>query len=274
MSRLTSSLGAGAVGLLLAATMHPCHAGVITFDPADGYATGSGLGGQPAGGSPQWISGGQNLYTVASDGGTGGVAQSTANNPGQFVANTFTPDAAFLGGSDAASGLYDYSFSLRNDAESSPGADGGRAAHRIIIGGTVSAPAIRIDVLNNGRMRIQNAGSDSVLIANNNGNVIDLDGNSTNGVFVEVAGTINFSTQTFTLAFNGKSQSFNGSTDLTFDSSVTAGFGDVVFQQGGATESVIRQISIDDVSLNVVPEPGSMPLASLGLLALLRRTRR
>ena len=242
-------------------------AGVISFDPDDGYPLGTSLAGKPVGGSPQWAGDGS-LWTITSLGNGGGAAQSDATSPTAFGSTRFTRDAGFLGGSTDASGQYSYGFQIRNDA--APDSEDFAVAHRIYLAQGNGGTAIRINVFDNGRLQLA-TGSGTVNVVNGNGANFDLD--DAGGRFIDVSGVIDFDTDTYTLSFDGVQQTFNGSADLAFNAVGQTDFGQFNLQQGGSTDANARQISIDNLGA-AVPEPGSLALLSLGGLALLRRQSR
>ena len=234
------------------------HAGVITFDPADGYALGSSLVA-----SPDWAGNGA-LYSITSLGGGDGAAQSASTNQASFANNRFTPDAAFLGdtATDTAGRVYDFSFQLRNDAAGTDDSFG--VAHRIRIGGTDSAPIVQFQVFDNGVLQYSD-GSTSTSVNNVNGNRLDLD--DTTGRFLDVVGTLDFNTGTWDLSVDGVSQG----TGLAF-LNTPSDFGQVTLQWGPSSSTPdYRQITIDDLAIAAIPEPASLVLAAAGGLLLFRR---
>ncbi len=239
-------------------------AGVITFDPADGYTVGASLSGQPAVGSPKWEGNGS-LYTVAAVGADGGAAQSDPTSPSTFASVRYTPDAAFLGGSTDAAGQYSYGFQLRNDA--APDSQDFSVAHRIYIGQASGGTAIRINIFDNGRIELA-TGSGTVNVVNVNGANFDID--DATGRFIDVAGVIDFDTDTYTLSFDGVQQTANSSNSFAFNSVGQSTFGQFSFQQGGSGDANARQISIDNLGA-AIPEPGSMALLGLSGLLMFRR---
>jgi hypothetical protein len=250
---------ASLVAAVAAAT--PALAGVVTFDPADGYDLGTSLVAQS-----DWAGNGS-LYSITSLGGGNGAAQSAATNQANFANNRFTPSAAFLGTptTDTANTVYDFSLQLRNDQAATE--DGFGVAHRIRIGGTDSAPIIQFQVFDNGVLQYNDGGS-SVSVNNVNNARLDLD--DTTGRFLMIEGSIDFSDSTYDLTVDGVQQG----TDLALVNSPSQ-FGQVTLQWGPSNSSpAYRQISLDNLSLSgsVIPEPGS--LAAVGLLGLVGLRRR
>lgn len=229
-------------------------AGTITFDPADGYALGSSLVV-----SPDWAGSGT-LFFIESLGGGNGAAQSNAAPQGAFSNNRFTPDAAFLGAPDTntAGNLYDFSFELRNDAAGS--LDGFGLAHRIRIGGTDGAPMLSFEVFDNGRL--QHGGTN---VLNINSASLDID--DLGSRFITLEGVIDIDAGTYDLTVDGVTQ---GTFSLL---NTPSSFGQVTLQRHTTASDPVRQISIDNLSLALVPEPASMSLVGAGLLALARRRR-
>ncbi|MEM9883881.1 MAG: PEP-CTERM sorting domain-containing protein [Planctomycetota bacterium] len=260
----THTLAIAAASTLFVST---ASAGVITFDPADGFPLTTSLDGKPNTGSPQW-SGNGSLYTLVSRDGvstTDGAAQSDATSPATFAPIGFTPDAAFLGAaSTAATGQFEYGFELRNDT--TPNSEDFAVAHRIFIGQAGDGTAIRINIFDNGQVELA-IGGGTVRVQSPTAN-FDLD--DATGRYIPVAGVIDFDTSTYTLSFDGVQQTANGSADLPFNASGQTGFGSFVLQQGGSTDTNARQITIDNLSA-AVPEPASVVLLSLGALLLARR---
>ncbi|MEO0586080.1 MAG: PEP-CTERM sorting domain-containing protein [Planctomycetota bacterium] len=231
-------------------------AGVITFDPPE-YGLGTSLVA-----NPDWAGAGT-LTFVTSLGGGNGAAQSATTAEGAFSNNRFTPDAAFLGGDDTttAGKTFDFSFDIRFDEIGSN--DGFRLDHRIIIGGSDSAPVVAFDLFGNSRLQYRTA-SGATNAVNLNGNALNLD--DVGSRFITVEGTIDFDAGTYDLTIDGVEQGtglsiVNGATD----------FGQVVIQRRTGDAGAL-QFSIDNLEV-AVPEPGSLALASLGVLAMLRRTR-
>jgi len=229
-------------------------AGVITFDPADGYALGTSLVA-----NPDWAGNGA-LFSITSLGGGNGAAQSGTSPQGNFSNNRFTPDAAFLGTADTstAGNVYDFSFDLRNDAAGSE--DGFGLAHTIRIGGTDGSPIVSFEVFDNGRL--QHNGTN---VQNPNGFSLDLD--DVGARFITIAGSIDIDAGTYDLNVDNVAQG-------TFNNVNTPGtFGQVTLQRRSTASDPVRQISIDNLAI-AVPEPSSMVLFSLGLLAIGKRGSR
>ncbi|MEM6854604.1 MAG: PEP-CTERM sorting domain-containing protein [Planctomycetota bacterium] len=232
-------------------------AGVITFDPADGYALGSSLVA-----NSDWAGNGT-LYSITSLGGGNGAAQSAAVDQANFANNRFMPDAAFLGAADTSTAgmTYDYSFQLRNDNVAS--ADSFGVAHRIRIGGTDSAPIIQFQIFDNGVIQYNDGGT-SISVNNVNGNRLDLD--DIGSRFITIEGTIDFTAGTYDVTVDGVSQG----TGLSLVNNPTD-FGQVTLQWGSSSSAPdYRQISIDNLEI-AVPEPGSLGLLALGGAMMLRR---
>ncbi|MEM8494688.1 MAG: PEP-CTERM sorting domain-containing protein [Planctomycetota bacterium] len=239
-------------------------AGIITFDPADGYALGSSLVTGPG-----W-SGNGSLFSITSLSGGNGAAQSqNVNAP--FNENRFTPDAAFLGGSTAATGQYEYSFDLRSD--SAPASEDFSTAFILRIGQDVTGTtgdAIRLNIFDNGRMQLVSGGS-SINIAAASGNNFDLDDAA--GRFIPVEGVIDFDTNTYTMDFDGVTQTAaGGSVNIPFSSTGQDEFGRFLLAFGNSADDPHRGITIDNLSA-AVPEPGSLALFGLGGVAMLVRRR-
>ncbi|MEM1027014.1 MAG: PEP-CTERM sorting domain-containing protein [Planctomycetota bacterium] len=231
-------------------------AGIITFDPADGYALGTSLVV-----NPDWAGNGS-LYTITSLGGGNGAAQSVPTVTGSsFANNRFVPDAAFLGDTSTttAGKTYDFSFDIRFDAIGS--VDGFRLDHRIAIGGSDSAPMIAFDLFGNSRLQyLSSTGASNAV--NINGNSLNLD--DTGGRFITVEGTIDIDAGTYDLIIDGVSQGLGlGVLNTPTD------FGQVTLQWR-TNDAGALQYSLDNLSL-AIPEPGSFALLGVGGLALLRR---
>lgn len=260
MRRLFALLGAA-----VAATCS--HAGVVTFDDVDGYTPAISLSGQPG-----WAGAGGMWNVQTRDGSGNNLAQSA--NPigdGPFSNTRFTPDAAFLGGSTAAAGVFNYSFELRNDAAST--VDDFNSAHIIRLaddGG--DGTAIRFNVLNNGVLQLLGGGS-SANVVDGLGDRLDLD--DLTGQFITIEGVIDFTTGTYTAAVNGVPQEVAGSTTIGFFEGSQDDFGIVRLQRGGSTSAPsFRQISLDNITFTLVPEPSAalLCLGSLGGVVVRRRS--
>ncbi|MEM9753427.1 MAG: PEP-CTERM sorting domain-containing protein [Planctomycetota bacterium] len=246
----------GLVSASLIACAGPAAAGLITFDPADGYALGTSLVV-----NPDWAGNGS-LYSITSLGSGNGAAQSVPTVTGSaFANNRFSPDAAFLGDTDTttAGKTYDFSFDIRFDAIGS--VDGFRLDHRIAIGGTDGSPMVAFDLFGNSRLQYRTA-SGATNAVNINGNSLNLD--DTGGRFVTVEGTIDIDAGTYDLVIDGVSQGTGlGLINTPSD------FGQVTLQWR-TNDAGALQYSLDNLEI-AVPEPGSLALLGLGGLAMLRR---
>ncbi|QDU70548.1 PEP-CTERM sorting domain-containing protein [Mucisphaera calidilacus] len=238
-------------------------AGVITFDPADGYTLGSSLVVHP-----DWAGDGS-LYSVTSLGGGNGAAQSAATNQTNFANNRYTPDAGFLGTPDTttAGNVYDFSFQIRNDA--SLGSFDWGVAHRIRIGGSDSAPMIQFQIFDLGVVQYNNGGG-STSVTNINDARFDMD--DATGRFITVEGSIDIDAGTYDLSFDGVVQG----TGLGL-MNVPSDFGQITLQWGPSNLAPdYRQISLDNLAIDAVPvpEPASFGLGLLGMsIVALRRAR-
>lgn len=231
----------------------PASAGVITFDDSDGYNANTSLSGQPG-----WAGAG-GMWNVIGGSGGDNFAQST--NPigdGPFSNTRFTPTAAFLGGSTDATGLFNYSFELRNDGAST--VDDFNTAHLIILGNGSGGTAVRFNVLNNGRVEILHGGPTSRVL-NINGNQLDLD--DATGRFLTFEGVIDFDNGFYTVAVDGVSQvDGGGSGQFGLLSPGQTDFGIVQLQRGGSTSAPdFRQLSLDNIAIVRVPEPTAIVAA-------------
>ena len=246
---------------LVAAAAAPASAGVITFDTADGYNLGTSLVGQPSGGGPTWAGNGS-LYTITSRGGADGAAQSTTTANPAFANNRFVPDAAFLGDTDTSTAgkMYDFSFDLRFDQIGS--VDGFRLDHRINIGGSDGGPIVSFQLFGNSRLQYFN-GTGYSNAQNVNGASLNLDDVGSSR-FITVEGAIDIAAATYDLTIDGVQQG----TGLGLFSTPSE-FGQVTLQLR-TNDAGALQYSLDNVSI-AVPEPGTLALAGLGSLALLRR---
>ncbi len=250
------------VATLVAASFLPnAHAILIGFDAAEGYTPGA-LSGKPDAGT-QWSGSGAWLAVTAEGGNQ--VAQSPAADPANFINNVFQPTAADLGGTNAASGLYDYSFDLRSD--STPADQDFTTAAIIRIGGTSSQPALRLNISSNGRIQYFDGGTATNVVTASATN-FDLD--DVTGTFVTIFGTIDFDNSQYSLTVNGVSQG----TALAFNTTGQANFGAFEISAGNSTTTSYRQTSFDNVSLAAVPEPSTTAALLVGGIALVIFARR
>ncbi len=234
--------------LATATTLLACSssfAGLVTFDPADGYNLGTSLVTGPG-----WAGNG-NLYTITSRGGGNGAALSAAVDQPDFANNRFTPDAAFLGTAttDTAGNRYGFGFDLTSPQAATD--DGFGLAHRIRIGGTDGAPIVDFQIFDNGRLQYF-SGPGTGVTGNGFSNVVNENGfnlllDDLDGRYVDVGGTINFVTSMYDLVVDGVVQ---GSFPLL---NTPGQFGQVTFQWGTSTSSPdYRQISVDNLMIEAL----------------------
>jgi hypothetical protein len=197
----------------------------------------------------------------------------TSDNGSSFGSVRITPTAAALGGSDAASGSYDFSFGVRA-ASQQAGFTAFTPVADIRLGqDSTGDQAARFLLYSNGLIQVLGGGADFFVTTTGNpadsGSRFDLD-NSTDR-FVTIAGTLNYDTKQFTLSVDGTAQNngnalnFRSGTSATYDS-----FGAVWTE--GLNQAEYRAYQLDDISV-AVPEPGSLVLTSLGALLLASRRR-
>ncbi|MEM7682089.1 MAG: PEP-CTERM sorting domain-containing protein [Planctomycetota bacterium] len=252
MHRTQTQIWIGAVALAL--PVGAASAGTISFDPADGYALGTSLVV-----NPDWAGNG-GLFSITSLGGGNGAAQSSASPQGAFSNNRFVPGAAFLGTPDTSTAgqAYDFSFDLRNDSTGS--LDDFGLAHRLRLGGTDGSPMVSFEVFNNGRLQIGGTNAQNI-----NGASLDLD--DLGARFITIEGVIDIDAGTFDVDVDGVSQ---GTFSLL---NTPSSFGQVTFQRHTTSADPVRQVSVDNLSIEVVPEPASAALLGAGLLGVARRRR-
>ncbi len=249
---------------LLATSFLPsAHAILIGFESGEGYSVGA-LSGEPTTGT-QWS--GSGLWLGVVDDAGNQIAQTPASDPANFITNTFTPSAADLGGTNAASGIYNFSFDLRSDNNPGTSDFATSATIRIAGGDAASGTAIRLQIFDNGRL--QYFDGTSATNASNGSGSFDLD--DVTGFF-SISGAINFDTSQYSLTVNGVSQ---GST-IGFNSTTSTSFESFQVAAGNSGALNYRQLSFDNVSLAAVPEPstvGALVAGGLALLAFRRRRR-
>ncbi len=259
--KIPSLLALASSSLFLASS---AQAILIDFDAADGYDPGS-ISGEPSSGT-QWQGNGDWLAIVNESGNQ--LAQSPAADPANFSNNRFAPTAADLGGTNAAAGLYNFSFDLRSDSTPTEGTFNTASIVRVagIDGG---ATAVRLNIFSNGRIQYLNGGTSENVLDSGGGN-FNLD--TTPGAFVTISGTIDFSTSQYSLVVNGVTQ---GST-IGFNQTGHTDFGTFQIQAGNTDAANYRQTSYDNINLAAVPEPGttaSLIVAGIALLAFARRRK-
>ncbi|MGF1633286.1 MAG: endo-1,4-beta-xylanase [Phycisphaerae bacterium] len=243
-----SALPAALAVSTFAATFAPTQAsaGVVTFDPADGYRTNAALSDQPADGSgPTWR--GTPLATVIDLGDGNGAAQTVTESMPAFASLRLNP------GLEAA-GSVPFAFKLRPDAP--PSTEDFDGAWFIRIGhdedGEAKGNAVRIGIFDNGVVQTENqAGGGTVKMLDADGKQVDLDDHA--GRFIPVEGVIDFDAGTYTLSFDGVPQTFNGSADLPFAAAGQDAFGTVSLNKWSSQDPVARQITIDDLKLGDGP---------------------
>lgn len=242
---------------------------LITFESSQGYTAGSALTGQPSSGTA-W-GGTANFYNVVAGAGVSGSngAQSPATYAGgsQF----FLSSAADLGVAiKTPTGRY--TFSLAVTMNGNPNGLVGDTGTRIELFGNGSQQAVELRILGNGRLRYDD-GSQLVNVVNSGGAAVNL----AQGATATFEGVINYDTATYSLTVNGVVQGTAiPFSDVFVHSASTVGR----FEIEHFTASGYRQITLDNLSMEVVPEPGTAGLLGIGLggaavLATLRsRSRR
>lgn len=267
-SLILGTLTAGT--LLLGLGVQSSNAVVIGFETVEGYTIGS-VAGQPASGT-QWS---------VTGGGIGNVA-GPSGNPGQYLSVThdgtagdnfqtvrYTPTNADLGASGFPEPIA-FSFDLRLDSyDGATNTNYGTISLLRDAAGANTGRALRLGFNLNGAVQ--------VVSSTFNGGSLTLSGgnrpftSSTN--WVTFSGVANFATQETTLSINGVA--VNSGNPFAFASPTGTG-SDAYGSFEGSVSNLAGTYSIDNISLQAVPEPGSAVLlaGSLALGFTLRRRRR
>lgn len=269
MKRTVKHVAVLAVFLMTAAS---AGAFTIGFETSEGYTEGN-LTGQPSG--TRW-SGTSNLMFVASDVG-GQFAQAAAPNVSSTIAAyrniAYTPQATDFGGDSAPTeanftGQLSYSFDL---AYHSSLFTSGSSAWFFRFGEN----AVELFFNQNGTLTFRSSGS-MYLAQNDSGsnfNIADTGADT----FVNINGVMDYGTGTYTLWVNDVQQEVSGSEDIAFQNAtaaLTRGFYiRLQSNESPATTTEYVQIQMDNIAVDVVPEPATLSLLGLGGLALLRRRR-
>lgn len=253
---------------------------VINFESSSGYATGNLIGQTQTGTGHAWRgASGDNasVLRVTSDGNGGQYLKSynvvTAVGGPNFIFDTTSAD---LGGTVSApfnnqSSRVAFDFSFRYDdtlaASSSAGV-------RFYVGST-SAPAMTLEFLTNGQINYNN-GTTNYKVQTAGATTFT----ATTGTWINVSGLVDYSTQRYSIFFNGVEQ-IGGSSiggGLSFRNVNATGQSAVLLLRDLASgTSNFVGYSLDNITLAMVPEPSSYAFCS-GALALsfvgLRRRRR
>jgi hypothetical protein len=259
-------------GILLSAVIAyslPVYAGVL-FD-FENLNAGSPLSGQGG-----WT--GATFLQVGSEFENQFLKFPSAPNPFPITTSViyFTPSSADLGGSNAASGLYTFSFDIR--ADSAPAVADFNFVTRISIGSQVvgdsKKAALCLRVYSNGFIEFDDgAAVRRIRLAGNvtSGDSADLD----IAGFHTISGVLDYDSMTFTISYDGVQMQNGGNPNFAFNPdglSSFASFGNIQILTP-YNQTAYRELAIDNISITAVPEPAAFAalLGCAGLLICLRR---
>jgi hypothetical protein len=188
--------------------------------------------------------------------------------------NRIFPDAAALGGSNAASGTYEYSFGVRAESAQTSFSDFAPVADIRIAQASNGSQTTRFLLYSNGLIQVLGDGVDFFATTTGNpadgGSRFDLDDSTDR--FVTISGTLDYDNDQFTVSVDGVAQ--NNGNPLTFRSGSGATYDDVgAVWIEAQNQAQYRSYQVDDISL-AIPEPASLGLLGLGGLLLAARPHR
>lgn len=271
-----------AIACLVSLSVLPvANALVIDFESASGYTTTGGTGAVPGmlvgqGSSTKWTA---NLtedgsIKVKATGGVGGSQsiQTQASGSVNFAQYRFVPTSAELGGAfNASSTVINYSFSLKLDGDANANSTLSILRLRTGTGGN----DMRLELTANGRLGIGD-GSVNVIAKTEGGGTFVAPSNT----FFTVAGTIDYTTKTYTISVNGVTQ-LTGSASPNFSFSPTSNpsSADLFFFNMNPNGVDWMPVTIDNINYTAaaIPEPSTAALlgaAAAGLVAAGIRPRR
>lgn len=259
------SIAQGGVAIsVLWITVTGAAAGTIDFN--SGYTPGSKLEDNPDWTTLQsWVDGSWLVEANAGPAGTGDTA--IVNNVGEGGTYRFTTDDAFLGGNfDAESSTMDYQFDfLYQDVPEQ--ADNNQPIMFFMIGsnsGNTVDGAFQI-ILRDAPRIVVKAGD------NTQADLLPADWSGlAEGEWFTISGQIDYDQKTFTMSFNGTPVTVGGEAELPF-------LGDPadanIYTTLIGSQTYEPQVVMDNITLTLIPEPGTTWLLGIGSGLMLLRGR-
>jgi len=265
-----------AVIMSLALSLSSAQAILINFESPNYTTTGgtspASVGNlQGQGGTTKWDQGGTTgTERVVANTGVGGSQGLTGQSLAQEGAYRFIASNTDLGGTfSGASSIIAYSYQMNLTSS---------VAGTLVINQFSSADnsgqSLRISLESSGHIRLRN-GSTDVYAKTTSGGATNF---AVGASFVTISGLINYGTKTYTVTVDGVSQLVAGvgsNANFGFVGSGATTGNIFYYQAQNGTSGQWRQSTIDNLNLNIVPEPATMALLAMSLCAIsLLRSRK